>query len=268
MNCGRSSSVEWKLPKLQRRVRFPSPAPPPPGRAPGGFVMPARGERCSGATANQQHIKQHERLRVGRDEEQRGNDATRWADTPATGCTTASCDAPTTGGLEGATRIAHLTGAPASEIEFAQHGPSSGLPRKSSPSTAPPAAFREKIRPARLKTPNLGCFERAGRTFSRFRDDTAPQGELFRAQMKPPLLARSRVRMKPATPLLAHNAAHTFRASKGDGGFNPATRCTEKATNAPVRTPLQRRAPSPEISHVIRLDEVSTKSENVAIPMI
>ena len=39
MNCGRSSSVEWKLPKLQRRVRFPSPAPPP-GRAPGGFVMP------------------------------------------------------------------------------------------------------------------------------------------------------------------------------------------------------------------------------------
>ena len=27
MNCGRSSSVEWKLPKLQRRVRFPSPAP-------------------------------------------------------------------------------------------------------------------------------------------------------------------------------------------------------------------------------------------------
>ena len=43
MNCGRSSSVEWKLPKLQRRVRFPSPAPPPPGRAPGGFVMPVRG---------------------------------------------------------------------------------------------------------------------------------------------------------------------------------------------------------------------------------
>ena len=30
MSCGRSSSVEWKLPKLQRRVRFPSPAPPRP----------------------------------------------------------------------------------------------------------------------------------------------------------------------------------------------------------------------------------------------
>ena len=50
---------------------------------------------------------------------------------------------------------------------------------------------------------------------------------------------------------------HTFRASKGDGGFthaqrpgckgdsgfSPATRCTEKATNAPVHTPLRRRAP-------------------------
>ena len=71
--------------------------------------------------------------------------------------------------------------------------------------------FREKTRPASTKTPNFGCFERAGRTFSRFRDDTAPRGELFRAHMKPPppLLAPSRVRMKPATPLLAHNATKT-----------------------------------------------------------
>ena len=47
MNCGRSSSVEWKLPKLQRRVRFPSPAPPPLGYAPGGFVMPPRQARLA-----------------------------------------------------------------------------------------------------------------------------------------------------------------------------------------------------------------------------
>ena len=47
MNCGRSSSVEWKLPKLQRRVRFPSPAPPPPGYTPGGFVMPPRQARLA-----------------------------------------------------------------------------------------------------------------------------------------------------------------------------------------------------------------------------
>ena len=45
--CGCSSSVEWKLPKLQRRVRFPSPAPPPPGYAPGGFVVPPRQARLA-----------------------------------------------------------------------------------------------------------------------------------------------------------------------------------------------------------------------------
>ena len=71
--------------------------------------------------------------------------------------------------------------------------------------------FREKTRPASTNTPNLGCFKRAGRTFSRFRDDTGPRGELFRAQMKPPppLLTHSRAHMKPATPLLAHNASKT-----------------------------------------------------------
>ena len=37
MNCGRSSSVEWKLPKLQRRVRFPSPAPLPAWPSAGRF---------------------------------------------------------------------------------------------------------------------------------------------------------------------------------------------------------------------------------------
>ena len=71
------------------------------------------------------------------------------------------------------------------------------------------ASKREIVRPARTKTPNLGHFKRAGRIFSRLDDHTTPQGEIFRAQMKPatPLLTPSRARMKPATPLLAHNAA-------------------------------------------------------------
>ena len=46
--------------------------------------------------------------------------------------------------------------------------------------------FREKVRPARIKTPNLGQFERVGRTFSRFHDLTATQGELFRACRRRP----------------------------------------------------------------------------------
>ena len=41
--------------------------------------------------------------------------------------------------------------------------------------------FREKVRPTRLKTAFFGRFGHAGRTFSRFRAETEPQGELFRA---------------------------------------------------------------------------------------
>ena len=46
--------------------------------------------------------------------------------------------------------------------------------------------FREKVLPARAKTPNLGQFERAGRTFSRFHDLPATQGGLFRACRRRP----------------------------------------------------------------------------------
>ena len=49
--------------------------------------------------------------------------------------------------------------------------------------------FREKTRPASAKTPNLGQFERAGRTFSRFHDLPATQGELFRACRRRPASA-------------------------------------------------------------------------------
>ena len=42
--------------------------------------------------------------------------------------------------------------------------------------------FREKPRPASRKTPILGCFQRAGRTFSRSHPHQAARGELFRAK--------------------------------------------------------------------------------------
>ena len=126
MNCGRSSSVEWKLPKLQRRVRFPSPAPPPPGRAPGGFVMPARGEL-------------HD-MRV---------------DTPVTYGRRASCRAKPpplqAGRAHGAYKTVRNT----------------GWCDKTRPARLLHRHFREKTRPASTKTPNLGCFEPAGRTISR-----------------------------------------------------------------------------------------------------
>ena len=133
-------------------------------------------------------------------------------------------------------------------------GRSASRREKTRPARPLQRPFREKTRPASTKTPNFGCFERAGRTFSHFRDDTGPQGELFRTQMKtpPPLLTHSRAHMKPAIPLFAHNATHTFRASKGDAGFTHARRpgrkgvtgfiatkqCTRYSTNAPDSTPL------------------------------
>ncbi|QCT34862.1 hypothetical protein FBF35_01825 [Schaalia odontolytica] len=45
-----------------------------------------------------------------------------------------------------------------------------------------PQHFHEKIRPARNKTPILGHFDHAGRTFSRSHPHQAEQGERFRAQ--------------------------------------------------------------------------------------
>ena len=65
--------------------------------------------------------------------------------------------------------------------------------------------FREKVRPASIKTPNLGHFERAGRTFSRFHDLTATQGELFRA-----------CRRRPSSALpISDRAPQVWRAPEG-----------------------------------------------------
>ena len=74
--------------------------------------------------------------------------------------------------------------------------------------------FREKVLPARIKTPNLGQFERAGRTFSRFRDDTASQGELFRA-----------CRRRPSGALPISDPSPTgVEGAVGSGGPGPSAR--------------------------------------------
>ena len=69
--------------------------------------------------------------------------------------------------------------------------------------------FREKVLPARVKTPNLGQFERTGRTFSRFHDLTATQGELFRA-----------CRRSPSSALpISDRAPLAWRAPEGTEGL-------------------------------------------------
>lgn len=141
MNCGRSSSVEWKLPKLQRRVRFPSPAPPPPGRAPGGFVMPAsRVQRgLAPPSAPEGTPRAHKRMR----HRAAGNCTTQGSNTRATQCTRASRGAPTTTGVEGAATPP-------------KPGRSASRPKISRPARPQHRHFHEKTRPAQSKRAHFG----------------------------------------------------------------------------------------------------------------
>ena len=91
---------------------------------------------------------------------------------------------------------------------------------------------REKVRPARQKTPILGHYEHAGRTFSRSHPPpdhagrtfsrtgrtevvtvkpTTPLQPLIQANVKPPspMLAPKQHPLKPATPIQAKNAPKT-----------------------------------------------------------
>ena len=70
--------------------------------------------------------------------------------------------------------------------------------------------FREKVRPASVKTPIVGCFERARRTFSRSRPPSDHAGRTFSrtrrdnvATLKPttPLLTPEQQPLKPPSPL-------------------------------------------------------------------
>ena len=101
--------------------------------------------------------------------------------------------------------------------------------RKSSPSAPPP---REKLRPARKKTPILGHFSYAGRTFSRSHPPpdhagrtfsrtgqtevvtvkpTTPLQPLIQASVKPPspMLTPEQHPLKPTTPMQPKNAPKT-----------------------------------------------------------
>ena len=174
--------------------------------------------------------------------------------------------------------------------------PSIGLsvahPRKSSPGTPENSIFRP-FWACRANffalTPITG---RAGRTFSRTaRDD--------RATLKPPtpLQVTLRAPLKPPTPLQGRNGPKmAFHRSQRRWQFHSAARkCQQRCCrfHSEVRTPqlwppgtsgwyddnedrAERSPPpvvvgpgreqTPEKLHVIRLKEVSTNAENVAIP--
>ena len=175
MNCGRSSSVEWKLPKLQRRVRFPSPAPPPPGYAPGGFVMPPRQARLASHALFYLPLAPSRSL-VGAHPVQNSPSTPGSAAHPIQ-------NSPST------PQNADFRPFCTSRENFVSHaGP---IPVQNSPRTHPSRQYRYKILPAntpckptryktlpaRPKTLILAHFAPAGRTLYRFHHQQVEQGE-------------------------------------------------------------------------------------------
>lgn len=189
MNCGRSSSVEWKLPKLQRRVRFPSPAPPPARPRAGRFCY-ARFARTTG---------------IGAAISTRGNPRAH-----TNGCGTvqrgiARHKGPTRGrhsaqGLRGVPpplpawraprRLQNLGAVPVSLKYLAQHGPNTGTSTKKLAQHKASGRISVQNSPSSLEMPLFRLFcacranfvsflttaSRAGRTFSRRLIETAEHG--------------------------------------------------------------------------------------------
>ncbi len=159
MNCGRSSSVEWKLPKLQRRVRFPSPAPPPPGYAPGGFVMPPRQARLASHALFYLPLAPLTQP-YGR--------------APGTKLPQHAALAGRTGTkLPQHAALAGRTGTKLSQLT-ALAGP---MPVQNSPSSQPSGRHRYKTLPAPPKWPISARFTPAGRTLYRSHHQQVEQGE-------------------------------------------------------------------------------------------
>ena len=195
-------------------------------------------------------------------------------------------------------RSACSTGAPRKNSPGT--APPAAPPRKSSPGTAPPAAPPRKNSP---NAPEISVFRpfwacranyfalslrhgAAGRTISRTgRSNVAtlkpmtPLQPLTQATMKPPspLHAPQQRPLKPTTPLQPKNARNTsishpqrrrrFQLTHLTGPqrrrrFQPHT----WFAGSSCATSRYLCAHSPKKSHVIRLDEVSIKSQNVAIP--
>ena len=97
-------------------------------------------------------------------------------------------------------------------------GHGTGWREKTRPTPPLQQHFRERIHPARHKTPNLGHFERAGRSLSRSRPPSDQAGTTFSRTrrdnaeaLKPttPLLAPNKEPLKPASPLQPKNAPKT-----------------------------------------------------------
>ena len=130
--------------------------------------------------------------------------------------------------------------------KLAQRGPSSGISAK-------------KLAQHGAKTPNLGCFECAGRTFSRLHDETPPLGELFRA--------RTHTRPSRATNI-AHSTQKHGDIETNNTTAHPQQGTTETAiTSAPKKcTKNAHFSPAKAITVSIPLRHKQAKATMVSIP--
>ena len=132
---------------------------------------------------------------------------------------------------------------------------------------------RYKTLPASPKTPISAHFSHAGRTFYRFRHQQPEQGELYPAcgaTSGTKLSQHARLGGPPGTKLSQQAPKRRFRPTfrmQGELCTASATNTTSRANNFAHQHPTapQQRAPL-QISHAIRLNELSTKPRNVAIP--
>ena len=223
MNCGRSSSVEWKLPKLQRRVRFPSPAPAPPGHAPGGFVMP---------TSHPPSMRRDNRRNTFPARAGARGSGTKLAPHArhATSPGTKLAQLELHGASSGTKLTPHARHATSPGTKLAQHAQNLPIWRvllllgefypvfvatkpsmanfvplppatrparhhsryKTRPTRATRCQSRYKTHPARPKSPHLARFALAGRVLSRFCCHQAKHGEFSPAQTPAPPQARKK----------------------------------------------------------------------------
>ena len=201
MNCGRSSSVEWKLPKLQRRVRFPSPAPAPPGHAPGGFVMPTShppSTECGGtigATLSPREL----------------GPAVPVQNSP---CTPGTPPVP----VQNSPHTSHTVPLPVQNSPRASWGP----------------RFRYKTHPARPKSPNLVRFALAGSSFIPFLLPTSRAWRILSRYHQ----QQDRHATTPGTKLAPHEphgaSPGTKLAPHEPHGTSSGTKLAQQAQNLPI----------------------------------
>ena len=224
MNCGRSSSVEWKLPKLQRRVRFPSPAPAPPGHAPGGFVMPTShppSTECGGTIGatlsprelgpavpvqNSPHTSHTVPLPVQNSPRASWGPRFRYKTHPARPKSPNLVRFALAGRfypvfVANKPSMANFVPLPPATRPARHHSRYKTRPTratrcqsryKTRPTRATRHQFRYKTRPASPKSPNLARFALAGRVLSRFCRQQAEHGEFCPAQTPAPPQARKK----------------------------------------------------------------------------